>query len=152
MVAEGLLPRRRAGAYDWNQGLMDLGATVCRARAPRCEACPVKGICEAKASDSSENGFIRERRQAYRAPSRHEGSVRQLPGLVVRLLAAAPEGAALSAAELRRGVEVATARRAGDGAHAGPNISGALEGLMGAGVITERKAPRRVARYSLGDD
>jgi A/G-specific adenine glycosylase len=38
-----LLPPGRAGAF--NQALMDLGASVCRARAPRCAACPVAGWC-----------------------------------------------------------------------------------------------------------
>ncbi|HXE43675.1 MAG TPA: A/G-specific adenine glycosylase [Conexibacter sp.] len=37
--ALALLPPGRAG--DWNQALMELGATVCTARAPACEACPV---------------------------------------------------------------------------------------------------------------
>ena len=41
-VAEG-----RAG--DWNQALMELGATVCVPREPRCEACPVELYCEARA-------------------------------------------------------------------------------------------------------
>ena len=30
---------------DVNQGLMDLGATVCIARRPRCRACPVRSVC-----------------------------------------------------------------------------------------------------------
>ena len=36
--ADALLPDARAA--DWNQALMELGATVCAARAPVCEACP----------------------------------------------------------------------------------------------------------------
>ena len=27
-------------AADWNQALMELGATVCTARTPACDACP----------------------------------------------------------------------------------------------------------------
>lgn len=42
-LAERLLPRGRA--YDFNQALMDLGATVCTARRPRCDACPLAGMC-----------------------------------------------------------------------------------------------------------
>ncbi len=30
---------------DWTAALMDLGSTVCRARAPRCDACPVAATC-----------------------------------------------------------------------------------------------------------
>jgi len=36
-----LLPAGRAG--DWNQAMMELGATICTARAPRCDACPLHG-------------------------------------------------------------------------------------------------------------
>ncbi len=32
-------------AYDVNQGLMDLGATVCKARRPLCPQCPLKNTC-----------------------------------------------------------------------------------------------------------
>ena len=42
-VAEAMVPRGRAA--DWNQALMDLGATVCTARAPRCATCPVRTSC-----------------------------------------------------------------------------------------------------------
>ncbi|HEX2036668.1 MAG TPA: A/G-specific adenine glycosylase [Chloroflexota bacterium] len=43
-LAEELLPA--AGAYEWNQGLIDLGAAVCVARTPRCSACPVTAWCD----------------------------------------------------------------------------------------------------------
>ena len=43
--AERMLPRR--GLQPYTQGLMDLGATVCVSRKPRCEACPVRGDCVA---------------------------------------------------------------------------------------------------------
>ena len=34
---------------DFNQALMDLGATVCTPRNPRCDACPVAADCEGRA-------------------------------------------------------------------------------------------------------
>jgi A/G-specific adenine glycosylase len=40
---EALLPPGRAA--EWNQAAMELGATVCTARAPRCGACPVAAWC-----------------------------------------------------------------------------------------------------------
>ena len=46
-LAEALLDRTRPG--DWNQALMELGETVCRPRAPRCDACPIADACEAQA-------------------------------------------------------------------------------------------------------
>jgi len=42
-LSEDVLPPGRA--YDFNQGLMDLGATVCTARRPRCRGCPVARGC-----------------------------------------------------------------------------------------------------------
>jgi A/G-specific adenine glycosylase len=42
-VSEAVLAHRHA--YDFNQALMDFGATVCTARAPRCEACPMIRKC-----------------------------------------------------------------------------------------------------------
>jgi A/G-specific adenine glycosylase len=41
--AAELLPAGRAAA--WNQAMMELGATVCTARAPRCGECPVAAWC-----------------------------------------------------------------------------------------------------------
>jgi A/G-specific adenine glycosylase len=42
-LARALLPARRA--YDYNQALMDFGATWCTARLPRCRGCAMKGLC-----------------------------------------------------------------------------------------------------------
>ncbi len=36
---------RRPG--DWNQALMELGATVCKPTQPECSACPISGECQA---------------------------------------------------------------------------------------------------------
>jgi len=41
------MPHGRAG--DYNQALMDLGATVCTPNAPDCAACPLSGLCLAYA-------------------------------------------------------------------------------------------------------
>jgi A/G-specific adenine glycosylase len=45
-LAGKLLPEQ--GAYDWNQALMDLGATICTARSPKCSACPLVALCLSK--------------------------------------------------------------------------------------------------------
>lgn len=45
-VAERVTPARAAG--DFNQAIMDLGATVCRARKPTCAACPLRVDCAAR--------------------------------------------------------------------------------------------------------
>jgi A/G-specific adenine glycosylase len=42
-VSRAVLPHRHV--FDFNQALMDLGATVCSARAPQCHACPMTARC-----------------------------------------------------------------------------------------------------------
>jgi A/G-specific adenine glycosylase len=44
-LAQRLLDRHAPGPY--NQAIMDLGATVCKARSPLCGACPLRGRCQA---------------------------------------------------------------------------------------------------------
>jgi A/G-specific adenine glycosylase len=44
-LAEALQPRRGRTAWAFNQALMELGALVCTARAPKCPACPVRSAC-----------------------------------------------------------------------------------------------------------
>jgi A/G-specific adenine glycosylase len=46
-VAEAVLPLERCG--DFNQALMELGATVCTPKNPDCPGCPVRRICAARA-------------------------------------------------------------------------------------------------------
>ncbi len=46
------LPKGKAG--DYNQALMDLGATVCIPKNPRCETCPLTKICKAREHGTQE--------------------------------------------------------------------------------------------------
>lgn len=48
-LAEALTPAKRVAEYT--QAVMDMGATVCRPRQPRCPACPLRGSCQALAAD-----------------------------------------------------------------------------------------------------
>ena len=45
-LAESLLPKK--GIETYTQALMDLGATVCVRKNPRCEACPLRQMCVAR--------------------------------------------------------------------------------------------------------
>jgi A/G-specific adenine glycosylase len=45
-IAEQNLPKGHAG--DYNQALMDLGATICVPRNPRCLICPMMKLCKAR--------------------------------------------------------------------------------------------------------
>ena len=42
-ISEVLVPHKHV--FDFNQALMDLGATVCVARKPKCESCPMTSLC-----------------------------------------------------------------------------------------------------------
>jgi A/G-specific adenine glycosylase len=44
-TAEQLLPRRGKAAWEFNQGIMELGALICTARVARCGECPVRIAC-----------------------------------------------------------------------------------------------------------
>ncbi len=46
-LAQEVIPSGQAG--DFNQAMMELGALVCSAAAPKCAACPVEAVCRAKA-------------------------------------------------------------------------------------------------------
>jgi A/G-specific adenine glycosylase len=90
-LGENVLPRdvnvdrveRRTGysfTGDAAQALMDLGATVCLARIPRCETCPLASECPSRGT----------RDEPLRKQSRFEGSFRQRRSIVLRLVAVAP--------------------------------------------------------------
>lgn len=51
-LAGALVGEDRPG--DWAQALMDLGATVCRPRAPECSKCPLADLCEGRATGAPE--------------------------------------------------------------------------------------------------
>jgi A/G-specific adenine glycosylase len=51
--AGALITSDRPG--DWAQALMDLGATVCTPKAPKCDVCPWAHACAAFASGAAEN-------------------------------------------------------------------------------------------------
>jgi A/G-specific adenine glycosylase len=62
-----MMPDDRPG--DFVQATMDLGATICRPRNPRCDACPLAPDCAALASGHPE-AFPQRRKRAAR-PHRH---------------------------------------------------------------------------------
>lgn len=45
-LAASFVPGKRASAF--NQALMDLGATICRAKSPSCQVCPLASLCLAR--------------------------------------------------------------------------------------------------------
>ena len=84
LAMEALLPADVAESTVVNAGMMELGQTVCTARSPRCEACPIAAACAWRAADYPEYAGARAPRQA-----RFEGSDRQVRGRIMAELRAA---------------------------------------------------------------
>lgn len=61
-LGESLLPKGRASAF--NQALMDLGATVCSPKTPKCSACPVSKMCAAFQAGVQQARPVRSERKA----------------------------------------------------------------------------------------
>jgi len=80
VAMERILPADATAAAIVNAATMELGATVCTARAPRCDVCPIADRCAWRSAGYPDTGDDR-RRQA-----RYEGSDRQARGAALRQL------------------------------------------------------------------
>jgi A/G-specific adenine glycosylase len=77
---EALLPQDGETAAVTSEALMELGALVCTARNPRCEACPLADTCAWLAAGRPAAA------QPSRRPPRYEGSDRQARGAILAAL------------------------------------------------------------------
>ncbi len=82
---DALLPSDDATAAAISIGLMELGALVCTARAPRCDACPVREICAWQANGRPEYTGPRNPVQGF------AGTDRQVRGRLLDVLRDASE-------------------------------------------------------------
>jgi A/G-specific adenine glycosylase len=80
-LAETLLPNA-ARAPRWAVATMELGALVCTARTPSCDACPVRDLCRWRLDGSPEHAGPPRRGQSY------EGTDRKIRGLLLAVLRA----------------------------------------------------------------
>ncbi len=71
--AEALLERQRPG--DFNQAMMELGATICTPRAPQCALCPLNAWCKSRGADAMRPQTPRKRKQLYYALARKGSAV-----------------------------------------------------------------------------
>lgn len=64
LAAAEFLDRRRPG--DFNQALMELGATICLPRQPQCPLCPVSGLCATRGELQRAEKPPRQKKQEIR--------------------------------------------------------------------------------------
>ncbi|HEV3092046.1 MAG TPA: hypothetical protein VGX91_11470 [Candidatus Cybelea sp.] len=107
--ARALMPPGRA--HDWNSAMMDLGATICSARAPKCLLCPLHPDCAAAPVDAA--ALETARRANGKPPSPQnaipfERSRRFARGRIVDRLRELPAGQRVSLLDLRRALEGAS--------------------------------------------
>ncbi|HKT54235.1 MAG TPA: A/G-specific adenine glycosylase, partial [Caulobacteraceae bacterium] len=138
-VAGELTDSSRPG--DWAQAMMDLGAVICRPKAPLCDRCPLAVGCAARGSGAPE-AYPRRLPKAER-PHRHGAAFLLTRGDEVALLRRPPKGllggmlalpttewraAPWSAAEVRAAAPAAAAwRRLGAVEHVFTHFSLTLE-------------------------
>ena len=81
-LATGLLPDEPTVAANWAVAVMELGALVCTAGNPRCDACPIAGRC----------AWLAAGRPAHAGPTRtsqtYDGTDRQCRGRLLAVLRA----------------------------------------------------------------
>lgn len=83
-LAAALLPADDTAAATWNVAVMELGALVCTARSPRCNACPAAALCAWRVAGHPAYAGPPRRGQAW------EGTDRQVRGRIVDLLRHSP--------------------------------------------------------------
>jgi A/G-specific adenine glycosylase len=87
-AADAAVPRGRG--WSWNQAMLDLGATVCVARSPRCGECPIRPMCAWAVAGHPDPDPSVGSAGVSGPQSRFEGSDRQGRGRLVAALRRAP--------------------------------------------------------------
>ncbi|MBW3621072.1 MAG: A/G-specific adenine glycosylase [Actinobacteria bacterium] len=87
-LADLLVPP--GGAWAWNQSVLDLGATVCLKRKPRCDVCPISASCAWTVAGRPFPDPAEGSAGTSGAQSRFEGSDRQGRGRLVQALRTGP--------------------------------------------------------------
>lgn len=125
-LADRLVERGDPGA--WTNAMMDLGATICLPRAPRCEACPLRLACDGAGRQEPRASVTSGGRHAQRVAFEHTS--RWLRGRIVERLRRSEEGAW-------------TRVQAPIGAHGHESVERALVALERDGLL-ERRADGEV--------
>lgn len=129
-------------AHDWNSAMMDLGATLCGARAAKCLVCPLRECCGAAPIDSR---ALAERAKAHaprRAPQNaipFERTTRFLRGRIIDRLRDVPARQTLALDVLQHDLApVVPADRLAE-------IPSVLDALVRDGIVTRVAARVRLS-------
>ncbi|HEX3469103.1 MAG TPA: A/G-specific adenine glycosylase [Candidatus Elarobacter sp.] len=131
LLAIAAVPAGRA--HDWNSAMMDLGATLCTARAPKCLVCPLREACAAAPIDPAGLAAAARRYAPRKAPQNgvpFAQTDRFLRGRIVDRLRDVPASESLALDTLRE--DLATIVPA-DRLH---DIPGVVEALVRDGIVT----------------
>ena len=132
-LADGLVSRDDPRA--WVDAVMDLAATVCTARAPRCAACPLAGMCRSATSigEAARTPAPRETRATAAPPTTpFKRTNRWLRGRLLATVRDAPAGSWVDAPD-------------GLGEHDRDAVLAALRGLERDGFVDVRDGRARLA-------
>jgi len=140
LAADGIVPADRPG--EWTHALMDVGATFCRPRNPRCDACPARASCLYAARVAADppaavgpGGSIGPRRGTPQPA--FESTPRWLRGRIMDRLRDAPAGSWVELGE------------APIGEHDARGIASALATLARDGIVELRPDAPASARLPL---
>jgi len=132
----------RGAAHDWNSAMMDLGATICTARAARCLVCPLREPCAAAPVDPA---VLAERARAHAARKPPQSAIpferttRFLRGRIIDRLRDIPARESLAVEALQR--ELAGVVPA-DRLHEIPTV---VDALVRDGIVTRAAACVRLS-------
>ncbi len=103
--ARALVARGRG--HDWNSAMMDLGATICTARAPKCLLCPLQSVCAAAPVDAAMLERARAANARRRSPQEalpFVKTTRYARGRIIDRLRELPPGQRISLLDLHEEV------------------------------------------------
>ena len=137
-IATALVPPKRA--FEFNSALMDLGATVCTARAAKCLICPLRKHCAAAPLDVATLRVV-ARKKRTTPPSKSvpfERTNRFLRGRVVDRLRAVAGNRSISLLDLHAGLRLDAP------GHDSDAIESALAALLREGLIERSRGGVRL--------
>lgn len=109
--AHDLVPHGRG--HDWNSAMMDLGSSICTARAPKCLLCPLQQVCAAAPIDAVALERARNTHARPRSPEQvlpFERTTRYARGRIIDRLRELPPGKRISLLDLHRDLQALVGR------------------------------------------